>query len=461
MFEKVLIANRGEIALRIIRACKELGIRTLAVYSDADVDSLHVQLADESICIGAAPSSESYLKIERIMSAAEIGDVDAIHPGYGFLAENAHFAEVAESCKIKFIGPPSHVIQRMGDKDLARACARKAGVPVTPGSDGVVENDTEAAKVAKKIGYPVMIKAVAGGGGRGMRAAHNESSLITGFHSARMEAEKAFGNPAVYIEKLIINPHHIEFQIVADSHGHVIHLGERDCSIQRRNQKVIEECPSPIMTSGLRKKMGNAAVKLAKSVDYENTGTIEFLVDDQRHFYFMEMNTRLQVEHTITEEVYSCDLVKEQIRIAAGERLSRHVEHAEARQHAIECRINAEDPENNFQPSPGRTKFYYAPGGRGVRIDSHAYTGYVVPPYYDSLIAKIITVGASRASTIDRMRRALDEYYVTGIKTTLPFHAAIMRSGEFRDGKYDTGFVERMMSSEKFHLVRPAAKLHE
>ena len=461
MFEKVLIANRGEIALRIIRACKELGIRTLAVYSDADVDSLHVQLADESICIGAAPSSESYLKIERIMSAAEIGDVDAIHPGYGFLAENAHFAEVAESCKIKFIGPPSHVIQRMGDKDLARACARKAGVPVTPGSDGVVENDTEAAKVAKKIGYPVMIKAVAGGGGRGMRAAHNESSLITGFHSARMEAEKAFGNPAVYIEKLIINPHHIEFQIVADSHGHVIHLGERDCSIQRRNQKVIEECPSPIMTSGLRKKMGNAAVKLAKSVDYENTGTIEFLVDDQRHFYFMEMNTRLQVEHTITEEVYSCDLVKEQIRIAAGERLSRHVEHAEARQHAIECRINAEDPENNFQPSPGRIKFYYAPGGRGVRIDSHAYTGYVVPPYYDSLIAKIITVGSNRASAIDRMRRALDEYYVTGIKTTVPFHAAIMRSGEFRDGKYDTGFVERMMSSEKFHLVRPAAKLHE
>jgi acetyl-CoA carboxylase biotin carboxylase subunit len=461
MFEKVLIANRGEIALRIIRACKELGIRTLAVYSDADVDSLHVQLADESICIGAAPSSESYLKIERIMSAAEIGDVDAIHPGYGFLAENAHFAEVAESCKIKFIGPPSHVIQKMGDKDLARACARKAGVPVTPGSDGVVENDTEATKVAKKIGYPVMIKAVAGGGGRGMRAAHNESSLITGFHSARMEAEKAFGNPAVYIEKLILNPHHIEFQIVADSHGHVIHLGERDCSIQRRNQKVIEETPSPIMTSGLRKKMGNAAVKLAKSVDYENTGTIEFLVDDKGRFYFMEMNTRLQVEHTITEEAYSCDLVKEQIRIAAGERLSRHVEHAEARQHAIECRINAEDPENNFQPSPGRIKFYYAPGGRGVRIDSHAYTGYVVPPYYDSLIAKIITVGSNRASAIDRMRRALDEYYVTGIKTTVPFHAAIMRSGEFRDGKYDTGFVERMMSSEKFHLVRPAAKLHE
>ena len=461
MFEKVLIANRGEIALRVIRACKELGIRTLAVYSDADVDSLHVQLADEAICIGAAPSADSYLKIERIMSAAEIGDVDAIHPGYGFLAENAHFAEVVESCKIKFIGPPSHVIQKMGDKDVARACARKAGVPVTPGSEGVVENDKEAVKIAKKIGYPVMIKAVAGGGGRGMRAAHNETSLIAGYHNARLEAEKAFGVSAVYIEKLILNPHHIEFQIVADSHGHVVHLGERDCSIQRRNQKVIEECPSPIVNPGLRKKMGNAAVKLAKSVDYENTGTIEFLVDEDRRFYFMEMNTRLQVEHTITEEVYGCDLVKEQIRIAAGEPLSPHVAHAVPRSHAIECRINAEDPANNFQPSPGRIAFYYAPGGRGVRIDSHAYTGYTVPPYYDSLIGKIITVGATRDSAIDRMRRALDEYYVTGIKTTVPFHAAIMRSGAFREGKYDTGFVERMMNSEAFQLVPPRAHLHE
>ena len=461
MFEKVLIANRGEIALRVIRACKELGIRTLAVYSDADVDSLHVQLADEAICIGAAPSSESYLKIDRIMSAAEVGDVDAIHPGYGFLAENAHFAEVVESCKIKFIGPPSHIIQKMGDKDVARACARKAGVPVTPGSDGVVETDTDAAKIAKKIGYPVMIKAVAGGGGRGMRAAHNETSLIAGFHSARLEAEKAFGTPEVYLEKLIVNPHHIEFQIVADSHGHVVHLGERDCSIQRRNQKVIEECPSPIVTPGLRKKMGNAAVKLAKSVNYENTGTIEFLVDSDRRFYFMEMNTRLQVEHTITEEVYGCDLVKEQIRIAAGEPLSPHVRHAIPRSHAVQCRINAEDPANNFQPSPGRIAFYYAPGGRGVRIDSHAYTGYVVPPYYDSLIGKIITAGATRDSAIDRMRRALDEYYVTGIKTTVPFHAAIMRSREFREGKYDTGFVERMMSSDAFQLVPPRAHLHE
>src|SRR6266576_208226 len=318
MFEKVLIANRGEIALRVIRACRELGIRTLAVYSEADVDSLHVQLADESICIGAAPSSESYLKIDRIMSAAEIGDVDAIHPGYGFLAENAHFAEVCESCKIKFIGPTPAAMRAMGDKNSARAVARRAGVPVTPGSDGIVETESDAIKVAKKIGYPVMIKATAGGGGRGMRMAHNEPSLQSAFHSARHEAEKAFGNDQVYLEKLIVNPHHVEFQIVADSHGHMVHLGERDCSIQRRNQKVIEECPSPLMTASLRKKMGHAAIKLAKSVGYENAGTIEFLVDQDRHFYFIEMNTRIQVEHTITEEVYGCDLVKEQIRIAAG-----------------------------------------------------------------------------------------------------------------------------------------------
>src|SRR3989475_3832795 len=461
MFEKVLVANRGEIALRVIRACKELGIRTLAVYSEADVDSLHVQLADESICIGAPPSTESYLKIDRIMSAAEIGDVDAIHPGYGFLAENPHFAEVCESCNIKFIGPSSRAMQAMGDKNAARAFARKAGVPVTPGSDGIVETESDAIKIARKIGYPVMIKAAAGGGGRGMRTAHNEPSLKSAFHSARHEAEKAFGNDQVYIEKLIINPHHIEFQIVADSHGRIVHLGERDCSIQRRNQKVIEECPSPLMTPSLHKKMGNAAIKLAKSVGYENAGTIEFLVNQDRHFYFIEMNTRIQVEHTITEEVYGCDLVKEQIRIASGDPLSPHVAHAVPRSHAIQCRINAEDPASNFQPSPGRITFYYAPGGRGVRIDSHAYTGYVVPPYYDSLIAKIITIGATRNSAIDRMRRALDEYYVTGIKTTVPFHAAIMRSGAFREGKYDTGFVERMMSSEAFELKPPPVRLHE
>ncbi len=461
MFEKVLIANRGEIALRVIRACKELGIRTLAVYSEADVDSLHVQLADESICIGAAPSSESYLKIDRIMSAAEIGDVDAIHPGYGFLAENPHFAEVCESCNIKFIGPSSRAMQAMGDKNAARACARKAGVPVTPGSDGLVETEEEAIKIARKIGFPVMVKAAAGGGGRGMRVAHNEPSLKKAFSSARHEAEKAFGNGQLYLEKLIVNPHHIEFQIMADSHGRIIHLGERDCSIQRRNQKIIEECPSPLMTPALRKKMGEAAVKLAKAVGYENAGTIEFLVDEERHFYFMEMNTRIQVEHTITEEVYGCDLVKEQIRIAAGEPLSDHLVHAEPRLHAIQCRINAEDPEKDFQPTPGRIDFYYAPGGRGVRIDSHVYTGYSVPPYYDSLIAKLITVGSTRINAIERMRRALHEYYISGIKTTVPFHAAIMRNSEFREGKYDTGFIERFISSGKLDLSAYQMRLHE
>ena len=461
MFEKILIANRGEIALRVIRACKELGIRTVAVYSEADVDSLHVQLADESICIGAASSSDSYLKIERILSAAEVADVDAIHPGYGFLAENAHFAEVCQSCNIKFIGPPPSAMHAMGDKNEARSSARKAGVPVTPGSDGIVETEKDALRTAKKIGYPLMIKAVAGGGGRGMRMAHNEPSLVTGFHSARHEAEKAFGNPAVYIEKLIVNPHHIEFQIMADEHGHVVHLGERDCSLQRRNQKVIEECPSPIVSPALRKKMGNAAVKLAKSVGYQNAGTIEFLVDEKQHFYFIEMNTRIQVEHTITEEVYGCDLVKEQIRIAAGKPLSKHIAHAVPHLHAIQCRINAEDPARGFQPSPGKIAFYYAPGGHGIRIDSHVYTGYVVPPYYDSLIAKLVAVAADRSSAIERMRRALDEYYITGIKTTVPFHSAVMRSGEFRAGKYDTGFVERFMSSESFELPVPDRRLHE
>ncbi|MFL6536844.1 MAG: acetyl-CoA carboxylase biotin carboxylase subunit [Chthoniobacterales bacterium] len=461
MFEKVLIANRGEIALRVIRACKELGIRTLAVYSEADVDSLHVQLADEAICIGAPPSSESYLKIDRIMSAAEVGDVDAIHPGYGFLAENAHFAEVCNSCKIKFIGPPASAMHAMGDKNSARACARKAGVAVTPGSDGIVENEQEAMKIARKIGYPVMIKAVAGGGGRGMRAAHNEASLGSAFQAAQMEAEKAFGNGALYLEKLIINPHHVEFQIVADEHGRTVHLGERDCSIQRRNQKVIEEAPSPILTASLRKKMGNAAIKLAESVGYQNAGTMEFLVDHDGNFYFIEMNTRIQVEHTITEEVYGCDLVKEQIKIASGEKLSPHIANAEPRAHAIQCRINAEDPEKNFQPSPGRISFYYAPGGRGVRIDSHAYTGYIVPPYYDSLIAKLITSGASRQSAIARMRRALDEYYIAGVKTTVPFHSAIMRNADFWNGKYDTGFVDRVMNSSAFELKPSTVRLHE
>ncbi|MEA3187582.1 MAG: acetyl-CoA carboxylase, biotin carboxylase subunit, partial [Chthoniobacter sp.] len=372
MFNKVLIANRGEIALRVIRACKELGVRTLAVYSEADVDSLHVQLADEAICIGPASSAQSYLKIDRIISAAEIGDVDAIHPGYGFLAENAHFAEVCASCNIKFIGPPPSAIRSMGDKNIARETALKAGVPITPGSDGLVETEAEALKIAKKIKYPVMIKAVAGGGGKGMRAAHNDVSLVQGFHGARMEAEKAFGNAGVYIEKLIENPHHIEFQIMADSKGDVVHIGERDCSMQRRNQKIIEETPSPLLDQKLRDKMGKASVKLAESVAYEGAGTMEYLVDDDGNFYFMEMNTRIQVEHTITEEAYGIDLVKEQLKVAAGDPLSHFVREPGLKYHAIQCRINAEDPFNNFQPSPGKIDLYYAPGGRGVRIDSHA-----------------------------------------------------------------------------------------
>ena len=444
MFDKILIANRGEIALRVVRACREMGIKTIAVYSEPDLESLHVQLADEAICIGPAAGTDSYLKIDRHISAAEIGDVDAIHPGYGFLAENAHFAEVCASCNIRFIGPPPAAIRTMGDKNAAREAARKAGVPITPGSDGVVETEEEALRVAKKIGYPVMIKASAGGGGRGMRAAHNDVSLVQGFHAARAEAEKAFGKSDVYFEKLVVNPRHIEFQVVADSHGRVIHLGERDCSIQRRNQKIVEEAPSPFLDDNLRKAMGRASVKLAESVGYQNVGTMEFLVDEKGNFYFMEMNTRIQVEHCVTEEVYGCDLVKEQIRIAAGEKLSEHIVKAQIRQHAIECRINAEDPARHFQPSPGRIELYYAPGGRGVRVDSHAYAGYTIPPYYDSLIGKLITSASNRASAIARMSRALGEYMITGIKTTIPFQQEIMRNADFQRGSYHTGFVAGM-----------------
>jgi acetyl-CoA carboxylase biotin carboxylase subunit len=445
MIKRLLIANRGEIALRIIRACKELGIRSIAVYSEADIQSLHVQLADEAICIGPAPSPQSYLKIDRIISAAEIADADAIHPGYGFLAENAHFAEVCASCKIKFVGPPAEAIRLMGDKNMARQQAIKAGVPITPGSDGIIESEGEALRVARKIGFPVIIKAVAGGGGRGMRIAHNEVTLVKGYHSARTEAEKAFGNAAVYIEKFVQNPHHIEFQIVADSKGNAVHLGERDCSVQRRNQKIIEECPSPIMTKALREKMGEASLKLVEAVGYENAGTIEYLVDNDGNFYFMEMNTRIQVEHPITEEVYGCDLVKQQIQIASGDPLSHHVQHAVPRHHSIECRINAEDPENNFSPCPGTIDLYYAPGGRGVRIDSHAYAGYPVPSNYDSMIAKLIVHASSRDQAISRMSRALGEYMITGIKTTIPFQQEIMRHKDFIAGRYDTGFVEKML----------------
>ncbi len=452
MFDKILIANRGEIALRIIRACKELGIKTLAVYSEADADSIHVQLADEAICIGKALSSDSYLKIERIISAAEIGDVDAIHPGYGFLAENAHFAEVCESCNIKFIGPKAASIRAMGDKSVARETARKAGVPVTPGSQGVLESDQEALKVAKKIGYPVMIKAVAGGGGRGMRQAHNDVSLVQGFNAARMEAEKAFGNGALYLEKLIENPHHIEFQILADQHGKIVHVGERDCSIQRRNQKLLEEAPSPFITPAVRKAMGKAAIRLAQQVDYQNAGTMEFLVDDKMNFYFMEMNTRIQVEHPVTEEVYGVDLVKEQIRIAFGEKLGKDFDDLQPQKHAIEMRVNAEDAFNDFRPSPGKIDLFYAPGGHGIRWDSHVYSGYTVPPHYDSMIGKLIAFGSTRAVAMDRMARALDEFVIRGIKTTVPFGQVILQDPDFRRGRYSTHFVEGFLKQRQSFL---------
>ena len=447
MFDKILIANRGEIALRIIRACKELGIKTLAVYSEADVDSLHVQLADEAICIGKASSQESYLKIDRIISAAEIGDVDAIHPGYGFLAENAHFAEVCESCNIKFIGPKPQSIRMMGDKAVARETARKAWVPITPGSNGVLESEQEALKVAKQIGYPVMIKAVAGGGGRGMRQAHNDVSLVQGFNAAKMEAEKAFNNGALYIEKLIEQPHHIEFQILADHYGKIVHVGERDCSIQRRNQKLLEEAPSPFITPAVRKAMGKAAIKLAHAVDYQNAGTLEFLVDEKMNYYFMEMNTRIQVEHPVTEEVYGIDLVKEQIRIAFGDKLNKDFDDLQPQKHAIELRVNAEDPFNDFRPSPGKIELFYAPGGHGIRWDSHVYAGYTVPPHYDSMIAKVIGMGTTREHAIQRMRRALDEYLIRGIKTTIPFQQAIMHDPDFVRGKYNTSFVTKLIEA--------------
>src|SRR6478735_3388416 len=387
MFEKILVANRGEIAVRIIRACKEMNIRTVAVYSEADANSMHVQLADEAICIGKSPSSESYLRIDRIISAAEIADVDAIHPGYGFLSENAHFADVCESCNIRFIGPSSRAMNALEDKAVSRNLAKKAGVPTPPGSDGIVENEKDALVVAKKIGYPVMIKAVAGGGGRGMRIAHNDISLVKGYHTARSEAEKAFGNSAVYIEKFIETSHHIEFQILADARGNIIHLGERDCSLQRRNQKVVEETQSPLIENkfkDLRTRMGKAAIRIAEVSHYTNAGTVEFIVDDHGNFYFLEVNKRIQVEHAITEEVTGVDLVKYQLMIAMGEPLRHSQSEIQFKGHAIECRINAEDPFDDFRPCPGRIEMYYAPGGRGVRLDSHVYAGYTIPPNYDS-----------------------------------------------------------------------------
>jgi acetyl-CoA carboxylase biotin carboxylase subunit len=450
MFDKILIANRGEIAVRVIRACKELGIRTMAVYSQIDANSLHVQLADEAVCIGPDPSSESYLKIDRIISAVEIGDVEAIHPGYGFLAENAHFAEVCENCNIKFIGPPSSAIRSMGDKVAAREAMKKAGVPVVPGSDGPVNNEQEALKIARKIGYPVIVKAAAGGGGRGMRVAHNDPALVKGYHTARTEAERAFSNATVYVEKYIENPRHIEFQILADSKGHVVHLGERDCSIQRRHQKLIEESPSPVMTADLRKKMGKAAIKAAEAVKYVNAGTIEFLYsEEKKEFYFIEMNTRVQVEHPVTEEVTGIDIVKEQIRIAAGEELGYGQSDITFERCAIECRINAEDPFRNFQPCPGKIDFIHVPGGLGVRVDKHVYSGYVIPPNYDSMIAKLICYGKTRREALDRMVRSLDEFVIRGVKSTIPIHQLILKDPNFRRGRYSTAFIERFLTANQ------------
>jgi len=446
MIQKILIANRGEIALRIVRACRELGIKTLAVYSEADVQSLHVQLADEAICIGGPRSADSYLRADRIISAAEIADVDAIHPGYGFLSENAKFAEQCESCNIKFIGPKSKSIKLMGDKAVARETVRKAHVNTVPGSDGPVETEGEAVKVARRVGYPVIIKAVAGGGGRGMRIAHNDVSFAKEYHVARNEAEKAFGDGRVYLERYIERPRHIEFQILADSHGKVIHLGERDCSVQRRHQKLIEEAPSPFFTADLRKKMGKAAVRAAEAVEYENAGTIEFLVDPKGNFYFIEMNTRIQVEHPVTEEVTGIDLIKEQIRIANGEKLNMDQGDITFEKHAIECRINAEDPAANFAPSPGTIGLYYAPGGPGVRIDSHVYSGYVIPPYYDSMIGKLICFGTTRKVALERAYRALSEYLIRGIKTTIPLHKAIMADPLFIEGKATTAYMEEFLT---------------
>lgn len=446
MIQKVLIANRGEIALRIVRACRELGVRTLAVYSEADEQSLHVQLADEAICIGPAPSSESYLKADRIISAAEIADVDAIHPGFGFLSENADFAEQCETCKIKFIGPRSETIREMGDKSRAKEIAKKAKAPVIPGSEGPIRDEAEAVELAKSIGFPVIIKAVAGGGGKGMRLAHNAMAFQREYETARIEAEKAFGNGDVYIEKYIENPRHIEFQILADAHGKIIHLGERDCSVQRRYQKLIEEAPSPFLDNRLRDRMGKAAVRIAEACNYIGAGTVEFLVDKNGDFYFIEMNARIQVEHGVTEEVTGIDLVKRQIQIANGDKLDLEQRDIKLKRHAIECRINAEDPARNFAPCPGEITLYYPPGGPGVRIDSHIYSGYQVPPHYDSMIAKVICTGNTREKALDRMSRALSEYLIDGIKTSVPFCAAIIKDPLFRDSGATTGFIQDFLN---------------
>lgn len=440
MFKKILIANRGEIALRVIRTCKEMGIKTVAVYSTADKDSLHVKFADEAVCIGKPQSADSYLNIPHLMAAAEITNVDAIHPGYGFLSENARFAEICREHNIKFIGPTPEMIRAMGDKMTAKETMIRAGVPVIPGSDALLESLTEAKHLAKSMGYPIILKATAGGGGKGMRVVWEDAELEHAYHTAKAEAKAAFSNDGIYMEKFVEEPRHIEIQVAGDQYGKVCHLSERDCSIQRRHQKLVEESPSPFMTLELREKMGEAAIKAASAIQYESVGTVEFLVDKHRNFYFMEMNTRIQVEHGVTEEVINFDLIKEQIKIAAGIPISG--KNYLPQMHAIECRINAEDPYNDFRPCPGKIAVLHIPGGHGVRIDSHIYAGYVIPPYYDSMVAKIITVAQTREEAINTMDRALSEFVIEGIKTTIPFHQQLMRNEDFRKGNFNTKFIE-------------------
>lgn len=440
MFKKILVANRGEIALRVIRTCREMGIKTVAVYSTADAESLHVRFADEAVCIGPAPSNQSYLKMSNIIAAAEITNADAIHPGYGFLSENAKFSKICQESGIKFIGASPEMIDRMGDKASAKATMKEAGVPTVPGSDGILESLEQAKKVAKEIGYPVMMKATAGGGGKGMRAIWKAEDLEKAWESARQEAAAAFGNDGMYMEKLIEEPRHIEIQVVGDAYGKACHLSERDCSVQRRHQKLTEETPSPFMTDELRQKMGEAAVKAAEYIKYEGAGTIEFLVDKHRNFYFMEMNTRIQVEHPITEQVIDYDLIREQILVAAGVKISG--KNYFPNLHSIECRINAEDPYNDFRPSPGKITTFHAPGGHGVRLDTHVYDGYSIPPNYDSMIAKLITTAQTREEAIAKMKRALDEFVIEGIKTTIPFHRQLMDNPDYVAGNYTTKFME-------------------
>jgi acetyl-CoA carboxylase biotin carboxylase subunit len=444
LFKKILIANRGEIALRILRACQELGVKTVAVYSEADADSLHVRFADEVVCIGPPPSNESYLNMIRIISAAEVTGADAIHPGYGFLAENPEFAEICEECNLQFIGANAAVIRKMGDKAEAKKTMKKAGVPVVPGSEGVIKDLSHAKSLVKDVNYPVMLKAVAGGGGRGMRMVNSEDELEMNFMMASAEAEGAFGNADLYLEKFIANPRHIEIQVMADAHGNVVHYGERECSIQRRHQKLLEEAPSMVIDDELREKMGELAVKGCKRVDYVGAGTIEFLLDDQKNFYFMEMNTRIQVEHPVTEMVYGRDLLKDQIRVASGEPLGYEQKDIKMNGHSIECRINAEDWERNFMPNPGHIDNVHFPGGPGVRVDTHTYSGYDIPPYYDSLVAKLIAHGKDREEAITRLRRSLNEFVIEGIKTTIPFHRKLIDHKDFQSGNFDTGFLERI-----------------